>query len=96
MKREHVCSTPGCPELTPCPKHSRPRDASWSVERDHRAQSWFRKQVMARSGGLCERCQRAPAAVAHHVKPGDDADCGLALCDACHAAVDDKARTTRR
>jgi hypothetical protein len=92
----HVCSVPGCPELTPCPTHSRPADAPWTPDRDHRLQRWFRKLLMSRSDGICERCRRAPATVAHHVRPGYDADCGLALCDACHMALDNKARPTRR
>jgi len=92
MRRSHVCSTPGCPNLTPCPDHGRPRNARWSRDRDPRAQSWFRDQVMWRADGICERCQIERATVAHHVRPGYDPECGLALCDACHRAVDNHAR----
>jgi hypothetical protein len=95
MKREHVCSKPGCPNFYPCPTHSRPRNARWSKDRDPREQGRFRAAVMRRSRGICERCHSHPAAVAHHVRPGYDPDAGLALCDTCHAAVDDKARRTR-
>jgi hypothetical protein len=94
MSRQHVCSRPGCPNLTPCPTHGRPRNARWSHERSSRGQHRFRAAVMRRSGGVCERCRRAPAVVAHHVRPGDDEAAGLALCDACHMALDDKARST--
>jgi len=95
MTRVHVCSTPGCPNLVPCPKHARPRNARWSEDRDSRGQHWFRRNVMRRSGGVCERCRSQPATVAHHVRPGYTADCGLALCDDCHRELDDKARRTR-
>ena len=78
----------------PCPTHARPRNARWSRERDGRRQAWFRKQVMFRSGGVCERCKTAPATVAHHVRPGYEAEFGLALCDDCHIALDEKARRT--
>ena len=94
-RRSHVCSQPGCPQLAPCPTHSRRRDAHWSDDRDDRAQAFFRKAVMFRSGGTCERCRAAPATQAHHVRPGYDPDGGLALCDDCHMALDDKARRTR-
>lgn len=50
---------------------------------------------MARSFGHCERCGGL-ATVAHHVKPGYDPESGLALCDECHMAVDDKARSTKK
>jgi hypothetical protein len=91
ITRTHVCSVPGCPQLAPCPTHARDTTGGYS-ERDKRAQAFFRKAVMARSRGVCERCQRAPATVAHHVRPGYDAECGLALCRPCHRAVDNKAR----
>ena len=58
-------------------------------------QAWFRKQVMFRSGGICERCGQRSATQAHHVRPGNDATHGLALCDDCHIALDTKARRTR-
>jgi hypothetical protein len=76
----------------PCPDHSRPVNARWS-ERDPSAQTFFRRAVFARSLGHCERCGER-ATVAHHVRPGYEPDCGLALCDACHQAIDDKARAT--
>lgn len=94
-RRTHVCSTPGCPHLAPCPIHSRPENASWSPERDYGAQERFRRLVFARSFGHCERCG-ARATVAHHDRPGYDPSCGRALCDDCHAAVDNKARKVKR
>jgi hypothetical protein len=95
LRRRHVCSTPGCPHLTPCPEHGRPVNASWTPDRDYGAQEHFRNAVFARSLGHCERCGER-ATVAHHVRPGYAPECGLALCDACHQALDDKARSTRR
>lgn len=93
MTRQHVCSRPGCPNFSPCPEHARPRNARWSEGRDGKQQGRFRRDVMARARGYCERCGQ-PATVAHHVRPGYTPDCGLALCDDCHVAVDDKARRT--
>lgn len=92
MSRTSVCSTPGCPNLKPCPEHGRPRNARWSRERSSRDQHRFRSAVMRRSGGLCERCRRHPAQVAHHVRPGYSAADGLALCHACHREIDVNAR----
>jgi hypothetical protein len=94
MKRTHVCSVPGCPYLAPCPDHSRPANARWS-DRDPGAQARFRQALIARAFGHCERCG-GPGTVAHHVKPGYTAECGLLLCDDCHQAVDSKARRTRK
>jgi hypothetical protein len=94
LRPHHVCSTPGCPHLSPCPDHGRQPGESWS-HRDDRAQARFRRAVMARSFGHCERCGGL-ATVAHHVKPGYDPESGLALCDECHMAVDDKARSTKK
>lgn len=95
MKRAHVCSTPGCPHLQPCPTHARDRNARWSEERDGPAQERFRRALIARSFGHCERCGM-PGTVAHHVRPGYEPECGLYLCDDCHTKVDNKARRTRR
>ena len=30
--RPRPCSHPGCPNMKPCPKHARPKQASWSPE----------------------------------------------------------------
>jgi len=49
---------------------------------------------MARSGGWCERCGFERATVAHHVRPGNEASAGLALCDDCHQEIDVNARRT--
>jgi hypothetical protein len=91
-RRSHVCSKPGCPQLTPCPEHGRPRNASWSEGRDRKAQGRFRAAVLQRAQGWCERCGAA-ATVAHHVKPGYEPEAGLALCDACHRRLDNNARS---
>jgi hypothetical protein len=94
-RRAHVCSKPGCPHLAPCPDHARDPNASWSTDRDYGAQTRFRKLVFARAFGHCERCG-ARATVAHHVRPGYEPECGLALCDDCHTEIDNKARRTHR
>lgn len=90
-RRTHVCATPGCPNLAPCPEHSRPRNARWSRDRDGAAQNRFAKALRRRSRGLCERCGR-PGRVAHHDRAGYDPSCGRWLCDACHRALDTNAR----
>jgi hypothetical protein len=90
--RSHVCAEPGCPQLTPCPTHT--RTGAWT-ERDRHAQAWFRKQLIHRSGGTCERCHAQPGVVAHHDRPGYDPECGRLLCDDCHTAIDNHARRTR-
>ena len=96
----HVCSRPGCAKLvtklTPCPDHGRPKNASWSRDRDFKAHNRFRAAVMFRSGGVCERCHGAQAKVAHHVRPGYELEDGIAVCDPCHQAIDDKARSVKR
>lgn len=93
-RRTHVCSSPGCPNLAPCPTHARPRNARWSQNRDGAAQHRFRAAVMRRSGGTCERCGQ-PATTAHHIRPGYMPSDGLAVCDDCHQQLDNNARTTR-
>jgi hypothetical protein len=90
----HVCSEPGCPQLAPCQTHGRSEHEGWT-SRDRKSQDFFRRSVFARSSGWCERCTKRPATVAHHVKPGYEPGCGLALCDECHMAIDNKARRTR-
>lgn len=95
MTRYHVCSTPGCPNLEPCPVHARPRNARWSHGRSGKLQHRFHKAIRRRCGGVCERCHAAPMTVAHHVRDGWTPDCGLGLCDDCHLAVDNHARRTR-
>src|SRR3954463_54950 len=92
-RKQHVCSEPGCPELQPCSEHGRDESKGWTT-RDRKAQDFFRRSVFARSSGMCERCP-AIATVAHHVRPGYEPECGLALCDECRMAVDNKARRTR-
>lgn len=94
-RRQHVCSEPGCPNLIPCPTHSRPEGESWGERRDSKAQDWFRRAVFARSSGWCERCKVKPATAAHHIRPGYAPECGIAVCDECHSAIDTKARKRR-
>lgn len=98
MKRIHVCSFVSasgvsCHNLTPCPVHSRPKNAPWSKDRNRGAQQRFRDAVLARDGHRCSRCGRSDIPlVAHHVKPGYAVDVGVTLCQDCHKLVDDKAR----
>lgn len=96
MTRQHVCSQPGCPELAPCPKHSRPKNASWSKDRDPKAQRFFRHNVLTRDNYTCTRCgHHDPTGrdlQAHHIKPGYEMNAGTTLCTTCHRAVDAHAR----
>jgi 5-methylcytosine-specific restriction endonuclease McrA len=92
MKRVKVCSTPGCPNLAPCPRHSRPTNAPWSKGRDRQAQHAFRQAVLQRDGHRCTRCGTTLDLVAHHVKPGYHPSAGITLCRACHQAIDTHAR----
>jgi hypothetical protein len=90
-----VCAVVGCPELQPCPTHSRPANARWSKDRDGAAQNRFRAAVLARDGHRCTRCGSTWKLAAHHVRPGYDVECGVTLCGRCHGQVDKYARTTK-
>lgn len=97
VKRVKVCAWIGphgetCPELAPCEKHARPRNAPWSTDRDRGQQRAFRAAVLARDGQRCVRCQATTDLVAHHVLPGYNPSAGVTLCRACHRAVDANAR----
>ncbi len=96
MARVHVCSTPGCPNLAPCPKHARPTSQPWSKDRDRQTQHTFRTLTLRRDGYTCRRCGlRDPTGRkldAHHVTSSK----GMTLCNSkgnsCHSAVDNHAR----
>lgn len=92
MPRLKVCSTPGCPNLQPCPKHSRPRNAPWTNDRDHAAQGRFRKAVLTRDNHACTRCGSSDQLVAHHIRPGYEPSAGITLCHHCHRTIDANAR----
>ena len=91
-----VCSQEGCGTLLPadgasrCPIHAQGRRPSTRATRNVTA------QALARAGGRCERCgTRAPKLVRHHVEKGsEDPAHSLALCPACHHAVDPHAPRT--
>lgn len=91
-----VCPQPGCPELQPCPTHARPKNASWSRDRDRGQQNGFRQRVLARDNWTCTRCAfHSPTGkdlIAHHVKPGYSTHCGQTLCTTCHREIDTNAR----
>lgn len=96
----HVCSAPGCGQLvntsSPCPRHGRPTNASWSTDRDRNTQREFRKRTLTRDGYQCRRCGHRDytgrSLDAHHVTPTE----GLTLCNSkgngCHAKHDKHAR----
>jgi hypothetical protein len=101
MRRARVCSHidrkgSSCPNLQPCPIHTRPANARWSPDRDPRRQGRFRQRVLERDGYRCTRCgHHAPTGrglVAHHIRPGYETSAGQTLCDDCHRAVDSNAR----
>jgi 5-methylcytosine-specific restriction endonuclease McrA len=92
-----VCSHIGrdgksCPNLQPCKQHERPRNASWSRDRDTSAQGRERKATLQRDGFTCQRCGRVDPSGksldAHHVSPGRL----VTLCNSCHCDVDPNAR----
>lgn len=96
MNRQTVCSTRGCTTLVdrahPCPEHGRPLNASWSKDRDWKAHNALRKYLKQTRGDMCERCKVEKWRHMHHVRPGDEPANVLALCQACHKAVDTHAR----
>lgn len=91
-----VCSHVGCPELQPCPTHSRPRNAPWTTGRDRKTQDTFRRHTLERDRYRCQRCGHhdptGRTLDAHHITPTQ----GQTLCNTkangCHAAVDTNAR----
>jgi predicted restriction endonuclease len=97
VRRVHPC---GC--ITPyaqCPKHSRPKGAHWSRQRDRAAQARFRKRVLFNAGHRCQfvedgmRCSETAELQAHHTEPGNDLpETGVALCRAHHKVLDRYAR----
>jgi hypothetical protein len=101
VKRVHVCATPGCANYAPCPDHSRPANASWSKDRDHKAHSRLRRQVIQQRGPHCERCgwtttPNGAGLEMHHVGPKDTPADVILVCgkqaNGCHAALDTHAR----
>jgi 5-methylcytosine-specific restriction protein A len=68
-----VCSTPGCPNLTPggkcdgCQaKAEQQRGTSTQRGYGHKHRTLFRPRVLARANYICELCQRNVATVADH------------------------------
>lgn len=100
--RATVCTTPGCPNLQPCPTHSRPINASWSPRRDRKAHFRLRYAVIKARGAKCERCgwesptPQGKGLQMHHVRPEDTPEAVQLLCgpmgNNCHGAVDSSAR----
>jgi hypothetical protein len=95
-----------CPNLAEpgtsrCSEHpGRPRNASWSTDRDPAAQRRFRNAVLERDGHRCQRCGHhdptGRTLEAHHVRPGYNPSDGKTLCtkraNGCHSATDAHAR----
>jgi len=93
-KRAHVCSEPGCPNLTPCPIHGRKQ---WTPERSsgpaHAEHMALRRALLPTRGQGCERCgARGVATTMHHIRPENVPSAVLFLCGDCHREVDVHAR----
>lgn len=109
-KRTHVCPHidkhgRGCPNLQPCPIHTRARSAPWSKHRpagDRARQHKLRQVVLERDRFTCTRCgHHDPSGrtlQVHHLRATDDyrPEHATTLCTraaaGCHAAVDPSAR----
>jgi 5-methylcytosine-specific restriction endonuclease McrA len=81
-----------CPNLAPCPEHTRPRNQPWSKDRNTTTQGRERKATLQRDGYTCQRC-------GHHDPTGRNLDAHhatptrlITLCNACHVEVDPNAR----
>lgn len=84
----HVCASPGCPQLAPCPEHAR---KDWD-DRDMASHMRFSRAVHRRERA-CQSCGATTDLFAHHTVPGlDDPAFGVLLCRSCHRRVDPKAR----
>lgn len=98
MRRVTVCTTPGCPELQPCPTHSRPANASWSPQRDRKSHWKLRMAVIKARGAKCEKCGkpaedgRGKGLHLHHDRPGDLPENVRLLCVEHHREIDNHAR----
>src|SRR3990167_4099221 len=88
-----VCSSPGCPNLRPCPKH--PERRPFANRRPHTDPGWVRsawsKAVLARDP-VCVICGQRPSTEAHHVKAEADGgratmENGAGLCGPCHERI---------
>jgi len=91
--RARVCAVVGCGRLQPCPEHASDHTHGRSPWRDRESQRWFRRALLLRSDGSCDRCGKSGVELfAHHDRPGWDPEHGRLLCGACHMAVDNMAR----
>ncbi len=94
-----VCSSPGCPNLAPCPAHAK-HGGHWSRGRDRNAQARFRRAVLTRDRHTCRRCGHhdptGRTLEAHHTRPGYDPAAGVTVCstaaNGCHRELDPHAR----
>lgn len=109
-QRVTVCTHTGpdgsCPNLVtpdePCPDHGRPKNASWSPDRDRASLFRLRYAVIKARGARCERCgwasptPQGKGLFLHHIRPEDEPDAVQLLCgdlgNNCHGAIDTKAR----
>lgn len=82
----HVCPRPGCPELTPCPTHSKPKASGWG-QRDHAEHKRFRRAAI-KAQPWCTVCGTTQKLDVHHGARGEP----VVLCNDHHQAVDSHAR----
>lgn len=105
-QRVTVCPHTGpngsCPNLVskdePCPTHGRPKNASWSPDRDRKAHWKLRMAVIKARGAQCERCRkpaedgRGKGLQMHHIRPGNTPADVILTCRDCHKEIDTHAR----
>jgi 5-methylcytosine-specific restriction enzyme A len=80
------CSTPGCPNLSPCPLHTPPAWAG-STRRRRLPPGWarLRRRILHRDP-TCTECGQRPSTEVDHLEAGDNHDPSnlRGICTPCH------------
>lgn len=79
---------------SPLRRTGRLRQVGARAKREAAALALFRRAVLERAGGRCERCGKAGRLHAHHIRPRSrggkhELANGAALCPACHGSTHD-------